>query len=105
MGFLTLFRGAVKSDVKRLPAGTFTMDSRGRVVSSTVPHSVSAGQVRDIGQHVLAIFKGARNAQVPLYELVFNYGVIKITAREMRGGAIVFLSPRPSGQAPDAETN
>jgi len=93
MGFLTLFRGRGKSDLKRLPQGTFTIDSRGRVVSSTLPHSLSAGQVRDIGQQILAIFQGARTAQLPLYELVVNYGVFKITAREMRGGAIVFMAP------------
>jgi hypothetical protein len=93
MGLLTLFRRGGKSELKRLPAGSFTMDSRGRVVSSTLPHSLSAGQVREIGHHILAIFQGARNAQLPLYELVVNYGVFKITAREMRGGAIVFLSP------------
>ncbi len=30
MGFLTRFRKAGKTELKRLPAGTFTMDSRGR---------------------------------------------------------------------------
>jgi hypothetical protein len=100
MGLLSIFRGHGKAELKRLPAGTFTMDSRGRVVSSTVPHSISAGQVRDIGQHILAIFHGARRAQLPLYELVARYGNFKITAREMRGGAIVFLAaaaPASSG--------
>ena len=93
MGLLSLLRGRGKSDIKRLPQGTFTIDSHGRIVSSTLPHSLSAGQVRDIGQHILAIFQGARTAQLPLYELVVNYGVFKITAREMRGGAMVFLAP------------
>jgi hypothetical protein len=93
MGLLTLFRRGGKGDLKRLPTGSFTIDSRGRIVSSTLPHSLSAGHVREIGQHILAIFQGSRNAQLPLYELVVNYGVFKITAREMRGGAIVFLAP------------
>jgi len=100
MGLLTLFRRG-KGEVKRLPAGTFTIDSHGRIVSSTLPHWLSAGQVREIGQHILAIFHGARNAQLPLYELVVNYGVFKITAREMRGGAICFLAPI-TASAPDA---
>ena len=92
MGLLSIFRRG-KADVKRLPQGTFTIDSQGRVVSSTLPHSISDGLVREIGQHILAIFHGSRNAQLPLYEMVVNYGVFKITAREMRGGAIVFLAP------------
>ncbi|HWD21313.1 MAG TPA: hypothetical protein VHB20_18750 [Verrucomicrobiae bacterium] len=99
MGFLTIFRKSNKGELKSLPAGTFTMDSRGRVVSSTIPQSMSAGQVREIGQHILAIFNGARTARVPLYELVVNYGVFKITAREMRGGAIVFLAPAAASSA------
>jgi hypothetical protein len=95
MGLLSLFRRG-KGEIKRLPTGTFTIDSHGKIVSSTLPHSLSAHQVRDIGQHILAIFQGARTAQVPLHELVVNYGVFKITAREMRGGAIVFLAPIPT---------
>src|SRR5579862_4030267 len=92
MGLLSIFRRG-KAEVKRLPQGSFTIDSHGHVVTTTLPHSLAAGVVREIGQHILAIFHGARNAQLPLYELVVNYGVFKITAREMRGGAIVFLAP------------
>ena len=103
MGLLSIFRRRGKGDVKRLPNGTFTIDSQCRVVSSTLPHSLATGLVREIGQHILAIFHGARNAQLPLYELVVNYGVFKITAREMRGGAIVFLAPitPPGDNAPN----
>lgn len=96
MGFLTLFRGGGKADVSRLPAGTFTMDSRGRIVSSTIPHSSGSAQLREIGQNVIAIFQNARHANLPLHQLVLTYGALKITAREMRGGAIVFMSPSAS---------
>jgi hypothetical protein len=104
MGLLTLFRGGGKADVKRLPAGTFTIDSRGRIVSSTIPTSAAGGQLSEIGQHIMAIFQGARNANVPLYQLVVTYGVFKITAREMRGGAIVFMAPAANAPAGNATT-
>lgn len=93
MGFLTKSKES-KGDLKRLPAGTFTVDADCHVVSSTVPHTVSEAQVRDIGRHVLSIFQEARQANLQFSELVVQYEAFKITAREMRGGAIVFLSPR-----------
>jgi hypothetical protein len=82
-----------KPEVKRLPRGTFTVDAEGQVVSSTVPHSVSTELVEEIGRQVLSIFLGARAAQAGFAELVVQYAAFKITAREMRGGAIIFLSP------------
>jgi hypothetical protein len=94
MGFLTKFNRGTKPELKRMPAGTFTIDADRRIISSTVPHSVPASQVRDIGQQILAIFEGARHANLQFSELVVQYAAFKITAREMRGGAIIFLSPR-----------
>jgi hypothetical protein len=94
MGFLTKFNKEPKPELKRLPSGTFTIDAGCRVVSSTVPSWVPDGQVRDIGQQVLAIFEGARHANLQFSELVVQYAAFKITARAMRGGAIIFLSPR-----------
>jgi hypothetical protein len=94
MGFLTKFNKEPKPELKRLPSGTFTIDADCRVVSSTVPCWVPDGQVRDIGQQVLAIFEGARHANLQFSELVVQYSAFKITARTMRGGAIIFLTPR-----------
>jgi len=94
MGFLSHFNEAPKPELKRLPSGTFTIDADCRIVSSTVPGWVPEAQVRDIGQQVLAVFQGARNANLPFSELIVQYAAFKITAREMRGGAIIFLSPR-----------
>jgi hypothetical protein len=80
--------------MQRLPTGTFTVDAQGRVVSSTVPQAVPAAIVREIGETVVAVFQGARKANVSFSELVAQYAAFKITAREMRGGAIIFLSPK-----------
>jgi hypothetical protein len=94
MGFLTIFNKGSKPELKRLATGTFTVDAEGRIVSSTVPRSVPNSQVRDIGRQILAIFEGAQNANLQFAQLVEPYPANKITARQMRGGAIIFLSPR-----------
>ena len=39
-------------------------------------------------------------AQLPISELIMNYATLRITARELRGGAIVFLAPK-TAYAPD----
>ena len=81
------------SELRRLPTGSFTVDAQGQVVSSTVPQAVPAALVQEIGQCVVAVFKGARKANLAFTEMVAQYAAFKITAREMRGGAIIFLSP------------
>jgi hypothetical protein len=91
MGFLSK---TANPELKRLPAGTFTVDAVGQVVSSTVPQSVPAEVVSEIGRDVIAIFQGAREAGVSFSELAVQYAAFKIVAREMRGGAIIFLSPK-----------
>jgi hypothetical protein len=81
-------------ELRRLPTGSFTVDAQGQVVSSTVPQAVPAAVVREIGQCVVAVFQGARKANLSFSEMVAQYAAFKITAREMRGGAIIFLSPK-----------
>jgi len=92
MGLLTLFAkpGAA---VQRLPAGSMTVDRQGNVVASTVSSAYSAELLREIAGEVLGLFREARNAQMPLLELKLHLASLQITARELRGGAIIFLSP------------
>jgi hypothetical protein len=78
----------------RLPTGSFTVDREGSVVVRTVSSSFPTDLVDGIAEQVVAAFRQAQEAQLPLSELVFNYTSLKITARELRGGAIVFLSPK-----------
>lgn len=92
MGFLTKL--TPKSGLNRLPSGTFTVDPSGDIVSSTVPQWVPEAQVREIGRQILGVFKGADAAHLQFSEMKVQYKAFKITAREMRGGAIIFLSPK-----------
>ncbi len=48
----------------------------------------------EISSTVLGVFDEAKKAALPLSELIVRYGGFKITARELRGGAIIFLKPK-----------
>jgi hypothetical protein len=78
----------------RLPSGSFTLDPAGRVVASTLPRSVSAQLVQLVSQSVMTTFESARDAQLTLTELVVDFPAFKVTARQLRGGAIIFLAPQ-----------
>lgn len=94
MGFLSLRKKNGPLTLLRLPAGSFTVDRTGRVLVNTLPQSFPARLVHEIGRQVLETFRSAGKAQMPLSELVADYSSLKLTARELRGGAIVFLTPR-----------
>jgi hypothetical protein len=93
MGLLSFFSKPAPT-LLRLPSGSFSVDREGSVLTSTLPSSFPAGLVKDIAQHVRAAFEEAARAQLPLSELIIHYPSLKISARELRGGAIVFLSPK-----------
>ena len=94
MGFLDKFTKPAKTELKRLPSGSFTVDADCHIVSSTVPRTIPEAQLKEIGQNILAVFRGAREANMQFTELIVQYPAFKITAREMRGGALVFLAPK-----------
>lgn len=93
MGFLSIFSKTESPSLTRLVSGSFTVDAMGRVLSSTLPQSVPTSQLHEIGQQVLLAFKESNKAQLPLSELAVNFSALKLTARELRGGAIIFLAP------------
>ncbi len=94
MGILGFLGKSGRVTLMRLPAGSFTVDRTGRVLASTLPQSFPVSVVQEVGEHVLATFRAAEAAQLPLSEVVAEYSALKLTARELRGGAIVFLTPR-----------
>jgi hypothetical protein len=93
MGLLSLFSRSA-NEVQPLPRGSFTVDSEGRVLVSTLPHSFPAEFAEDIANEVLVAFRTAQAARLPLTEFVIRWPSLKITARELRGGAIIFLAPQ-----------
>ena len=102
MGLLSFIRKTTRSKLVRLPAGSFTLDRDGNIMTSTLPQGFPESQIHAIGKCVLSAFHHAKKAQMPLSELIVNYSAMRILARELRGGAIVFLMP--SGPQPARRT-
>ena len=61
---------------------------------STVTQSYPDAVLQEIGEQVLATFRSAQSAELPLSELIVHFSSLTLTARELRGGAIVFLAPQ-----------
>jgi hypothetical protein len=96
MGFLKKIfqRFRSRAAVQRLPAGSMTVDRDGLVVLTTVSSAYPQALLNEIGGGVLSLFREARAAQMPLAEISLHFGSLRITARELRGGAIIFLFPQ-----------
>ena len=93
MGFLKkLFRRPAA--VQELPSGSLTVDRNGNTITSTISSTYPAGLLREIARDVLRVFSEARDAQMPLAEVSIHFASLRVTARELRGGAIIFLFPQ-----------
>ena len=92
MGLLNLF--SKPTTLMTLPRGSFTVDRDGHVLASTLPHNFSSEFAEEIGIGVLAAFRDAHKADVKVREFIVRFANLKLTAREMRGGAIIFLAPQ-----------
>ena len=93
MGFLNNIFRRPRATVQQLPSGSLTVDRHGEVITSTVSSGYPKALLREIGREVLQLFRESRTAQMPLGEVSLHYASLRITARELRGGAIIFLFP------------
>jgi hypothetical protein len=93
MGILRKLFGG-HAAIQQLPAGTVTVDRQGNIVTSTVSSAYPKSLLQGIGGDVLELFSESRAAQMPLAEVSVHFGSLRITARELRGGAIIFLFPQ-----------
>ena len=98
MGFLKqiIQKFRSRAGVQLLPAGSMTVDRDGFVVTTTVSSVYPLALLNEIGNGVVSLFGEARAAQIPLAEVSLHFGSLRITAREIRGGALVFLFPQTS---------
>lgn len=93
MGFLSkLFNS--QPAVRALPSGSVTVSRKGDILTSTVSSSYPKPMLEEIAKEVLREFQDAREAQLSLTELSLHFGSLRITAREIQGGAVIFLKPR-----------
>jgi hypothetical protein len=93
MGILKKLFGG-HATVQQLPDGTITVDRHGQITTSTVNSAFPKQLLEGIGHDVLELFREARTAHMPLAEVSLCFGSLRITARELRGGAIIFLFPQ-----------
>jgi hypothetical protein len=91
---MKFFSRKTNGKLLKLPSGAFALDENGKIVSSTLPKSFSEAQMRDIGARVMTFFRDARAAQIPLQEVNVYYPSLRVTARSLRGGALIFLLPQ-----------
>ena len=98
MGLLNFFTKSSHAKLVPLTSGSFTLDREGKIMTSTLPQSFPAAHMKEIGRQVLAAFQSANKAQMPLSEIIIQYAALKLLARELRGGAIVFLMPQSPHQ-------
>lgn len=93
MGLLKNIFGS-RAAVSQLPSGSLTVDRAGKIVSSTVSSAYPEELLHAVSKEVLALLREARSAQMPLAEVSIHFASLRITARELRGGAIIFLFPQ-----------
>jgi hypothetical protein len=95
MGLLKIFSKStsIAPKLDRLPVGSLTIDRCGGIVGTTLSSTISKSILVEIGRTVQKAFASAEDAHVPLSELVSQFSGIRMVARELHGGAIIFLLP------------
>ena len=94
MGVLKPFvRTTVSIEAGRLPSGCFAVHREGGIICSTLPHWFPVASTEEIGHAVIAAFRIASETNVTLNELSIRYSGLTILARDLRGGALIFLIP------------
>ena len=88
---------------ERLPSGCYTLHRGGEIVASTLPSSFSREAMLEVGRVVIEAFLSAQKTGLPLTDLHLKFSGLTITARELRGGALIFLEPATL-QLPQAQT-
>lgn len=78
---------------ERVPSGCFSVHRGGDVVASTLPSDFPEHVLREICKSVIDTFQRAQTSNLPLTDLYIHFGGLTITARELKGGALIFLSP------------
>lgn len=104
MGILKPFTRAGRTlSPERLPNGCYTIHRGGGLVASTLPSSFSRETMFEVGRVVIEAFQSAQLTNLPLTDLHLKFSGLVITARELRGGALIFLEPATL-QLPHAQT-
>jgi hypothetical protein len=94
MGVLKPFvRTTVPIEAGRMPSGCFAVHREGGIVCSTLPCWFPEESAEEIGSTVINAFRVASETNVALSEVSIRYSGLTILARDLRGGALIFLVP------------
>ena len=94
MGVLNPFvRTILPIEAGRMPSGCFAIHRDGGIVCSTLPLWFPVSGAEEIGRTVIEAFRLAIEMNSPLTDLAIHYSGLTITARDLRGGALIFLIP------------
>jgi hypothetical protein len=78
----------------RFPRGSYTMSASGGIVVSTLPRSFPTEYMEAIGRAVISALASARELGTPLKEFAADFAGLEIRARDLAGGAIIFVTPQ-----------
>jgi len=78
----------------RFPHGSFTVSAGGAIVVSTLSARFPRERMEAIGKAVLSALASARGLGTPFTELAAEFAGLEIRARDLAGGAIVFVTPQ-----------
>ena len=93
MAFLNRTKKTAASSEEVIPSGSFTVDRNGRILTSTIRSGVPVEKLTLVARVVLDILHRAQESPVPAEEISVRFSSMNLEARDLRGGAIIFLTP------------
>ena len=78
----------------RFPRGSYTISAEGKIVVSTLPGSFPHERMLAIGKVILSTLASARELGTPFTELAADFAGLEVRARDLAGGAIIFVTPQ-----------
>lgn len=92
MGFLKRSKAAAIEPLC-MPTGCFTMDAGGAVVASTMPSDFPRKTLEAVGEALVRTLREADTAGLGLTEFSVHFGSLRLSARDLHGGTLVFINP------------
>ena len=79
---------------RAIPARQLHRFRHGKIVVSTLPGSFPRERMEAIGKVILSALASARELGTPFTELAADFAGLEIRARDLAGGAIIFITPQ-----------
>lgn len=93
MGLLNLFGKKKPIHLAELKQGSFTVDAQGNILASTLPSNFPQDYINAIAQNMLSLMRESRSTGIITREVTLYFSALKITAKELHGGALIHIIP------------